>query len=186
MGATTEARWEWRVFSDRPFARFAAFLRRLKAANHKTDCDTYIISKNTNANIKIREGMLDIKLITGVSELRAERWRPAFRAHFPPALSDFAAISGCTGTDFPVSFSEGVLPDFEWLRSVKVRKKRDIYLVENAIIEHGTIDVDGAAKWTFCVESADLSQVECFIRGAHMEKEPAANYVTFLKNFLKM
>lgn len=44
----------------------------------------------------------------------------------------------------------------------------------------------GAKRWTFCVESADLAQVECFIRGVRMEKERAENYVTFLKNFLKM
>ena len=186
MGMTTEARWEWRIFSEVPIARFAPFLRRLKAANHKADTDTYIVAKNTNANIKIREETLDIKLITGISELHAERWRPAFRTHFPPRIEEFAAIAGCTGADLPASFSQGALPDFEELRSVTVHKKRDIFLVENAIIEYGTIIVMGAKKWTFCVESADLAQVECFIRGARMEKERAENYVTFLKNFLKM
>lgn len=186
MGGSTGARWEWRIFSDSPIVRIARLLQKLKAANHKANSDIYIVAKDTKTNVKIRSGTLEVKAMTAVSELNAELWQPVFKTHFPMGTQAFFKVSAYVGADMPTSFGDGELPNSECLRSVEVQKRRDIFLVENAIIEYGTICIDGVTNWTFCVESCDLFQVECFIRGVHMEKEPAESYVTFLKKFLNM
>lgn len=184
MDDPAASRWEWRIFSEKPLNRLAPLFKKLHRANAKKNRDLYVVSRLTDANLKIREGMLEIKIMLEASPCGAERWRPAFRCPFPPSQELFANISGYTGLSLPLEFEEGIIRPTDQLAVVEIEKSRDIYLVENTIIETGTARFEGHKLWSLCAESADLSQLQYFIRGCHMENEHTESYVTLLKKYL--
>lgn len=189
MDNQSASRWEWRIFSDAPFDSLAALFKRLRVSHSKNDTDTYIISAASGANIKVRNSVLDIKLLYDEhSHIGAEHWHPAFRCDFPPSAGDAEKISVCSGVILPASLPsempDGRVRGAEGLYSVTVCKKRRIYLVENTIIETGTADFCGIRKYTLCAECSNLSQIEYFVKGCHLEYCKVTNYVTMLKDIL--
>lgn len=182
MSAEARPRWEWRIFSAEPLTRLEPLFQRLRPANRKTDRDSYLLSRNTDANIKIRGMSLDIKIKTAESSLGAELWKPAYRCSFPPEAAAFAVISGFAGAALPPSFARGELPSGPSLVSAVTLKERTIYIVERTIIERGTVSVNGMTFFTLCAESEESAQVEYFIKGCGLKKEKATDYVTFLKS----
>ena len=183
MDGKNEARWEWRLFASEPFAFLAPLFARLTPANSKKNSDIYLISPATNANLKIRNTMLDVKTLLATAPSGAERWSPAFRCAFPPQAEAAAQIAERTGFTAPASFWRGEAAG-DWPRLVRVDKQRDIYVVEKTIIETGTADFCGRRLWTLCAEGLDLAQIEYFARGCHLFDRPVTGYVKMLKTFL--
>ena len=183
MDVKNEARWEWRVFAEAPFASLTPLFARLTPANSKKNSDIYIISPSTDANLKIRNNMLDVKTLLETAASGAERWSPAFRCAFPPQADSLPEIRKRAGAAVPASFWRGEAAG-EWPRLVRVDKQRDIYVVEKTIIETGTADFCGRRLWTLCAEGLDLAQIEYFARGCRLAERPVTGYVKMLKTFL--
>jgi hypothetical protein len=183
MNPRNEARWEWRVFSDRPFDALAPLFDRLQPSNRKQNADIYIISPDTDANLKIRNNMLDVKTLLEKSRSGAERWSPVFRCSFPPQEDSLAELEKQTGFKAPAAFWRGN-GETEWPRLVRVEKDRSIYVVEKTIIETGTADFCGERRWTLCAEGLDLEQIEYFAQGCGLAAQPVMGYVKMLKEYL--
>lgn len=183
---TAASRWEWRIFSDAPFLSIAPVFQKLRRANRKRGTDLYVLSRLTEANLKIRAGVLDVKIRVGVSPFGTELWRPAFKSPFPPDAADATTITGFIGTPFPRALGREAFPAGGPLAMIEVVKERDIYMIEDTIIEAGTASFAGRTKWTLCVESEKPEQVEYFVRGCRLDGKATANYVTLLKHFLKI
>src|SRR5262249_9357355 len=80
-------RWEWRSFGQHFGAvepRFAA----LAAETVQNSEEIYLLPPSSDANVKIRDGLVDIKLLERVDANGLEQWRPALKEPFP--LSDSA------------------------------------------------------------------------------------------------
>ena len=45
--------------------------------------ETYLLSPGTDAAVKIRAGLMDIKVLEHVNEAGLEQWRPAMKETFP-------------------------------------------------------------------------------------------------------
>lgn len=181
MTDKTKARWEWRVFSTKPFTRLAPLFDKMTAAHSKSDKDIYILREDLDANIKVRNGRLDIKLLTETAPCGAEKWAPAFRCDFPPDAAARAAIRELCGAELPDMTSENSHPDADGFRFVEVVKERDIFVVESTIIEIGTADLLDTRMWTLCAESEHLDQIEYFVKGCRMESERVTGYAAMLK-----
>jgi exopolyphosphatase/guanosine-5'-triphosphate,3'-diphosphate pyrophosphatase len=79
---TVVPRWEWRTFgasfSDVE-ARFESFPPERMAESD----EIYLLSLATDASVKARGGLLDVKRLERVSEDGLELWRPVMKARFP-------------------------------------------------------------------------------------------------------
>ena len=156
---------------------------RLQPSNHKQNTDIYIVSPDTDANLKIRNNMLDVKTLLEKSPGGAERWSPVFRCSFPPQEDSLAELEHQTGFKAPDAFWRGN-GETEWPRLVRVEKDRSIYVVEKTIIETGTADFCGERLWTLCAEGLDLEQIEYFARGCGLASQPVMGYIKMLKEYL--
>ena len=84
-------RWEWRTFGD----RFDAAERNLGArqTTRVEDSDElYLLSANSNASTKLRDGIMDMKRLERVSDDGLELWRPVLKADFPIAADEVGAL----------------------------------------------------------------------------------------------
>ena len=80
--ATIIPRWEWRTFGSRfgeADARFAAL-----APTGVQDSDEIYLLAGASDNVKIRDALMDIKLLREVEEHGLERWEPVMKQGFPP------------------------------------------------------------------------------------------------------
>ena len=79
---TIVPRWEWRTFGSDFGAADAVFAALEPELIQESD-ETYLLSPGTDAAVKIRAGLMDIKVLEHVSEAGLEQWRPAMKETFP-------------------------------------------------------------------------------------------------------
>jgi exopolyphosphatase / guanosine-5'-triphosphate,3'-diphosphate pyrophosphatase len=165
-------RWEWRAFGDdfgEADARFAA-----TAPERTQDSDeTYLLSSRSDASVKVRDGLMDVKRLEAVDEDGLEQWKPVIKADFPlPAavVQDVLAALGVPAVPldrpeytFEELIAEVVGPNPD-LRAVEVHKHRDHFTVGGAMAELSTIRADGKDRRTIAVESEDPTLVVGAVR----------------------
>jgi len=84
-------RWEWRSFG----LHFGDAEVRLKT--HGTDKlrhsdEIYLLSSISDANVKIREGQMDIKRLEQTDAHGFEQWRPVLKEAFPLPAAAMQAV----------------------------------------------------------------------------------------------
>ena len=88
-------RWEWRCFA--PSLTNLAQAASLPADAVPRDSDeTYILdlSARLAQNVKIRDGVLDVKRLLQTDTAGLELWEPVLKARFPLGRKDIAAVFG--------------------------------------------------------------------------------------------
>ena len=81
--ATIIPRWEWRVFGDGFGAAEAAFAALTPGPVEESD-ELYLLSA-AGRNVKVRDGLMDIKFLREVDADGLERWEPVMKAGLPAA-----------------------------------------------------------------------------------------------------
>jgi hypothetical protein len=159
--------------------------------------ETYILSAATDtANVKIRAGLLDIKLMIE-QQGRLERWRPALKASFP---IDSRTIVEDVFPDLKVapphierpSYSHGefirdlVRPRHE-LAVVDVVKRRSKFEFDQCTAEFAEVEIaGGACSETIEFESEDPAAVLRAIAKFGLTAYPNISYVRHLKLMIGM
>jgi exopolyphosphatase/guanosine-5'-triphosphate,3'-diphosphate pyrophosphatase len=170
-------RWEWRTFGECPDADEAlARLRVLAAVD--TD-ETYLLSMHEDASVKVRDGLLDTKVLQRVNGAGLQLWVPTLKAAFP--LDEAARVAACAALGVPLP-PETTRSDhsLEWLLeelvgsrddllAVEVHKSRHRSVLDECMVELTDLRVDGASIPTVAVESADPSLVIQTIRRLGLE-----------------
>ena len=75
-------RWEWRTFGESfgpAEERFAA----LKPKRVEDSDETYLLSTRSDASVKIRGGVMDVKHLEAVNDDGLEQWLPILKGGFP-------------------------------------------------------------------------------------------------------
>lgn len=185
-------RFEFRVWGD----RLSAYQDRLAAiaapSEPSESAETYILSRTTDAaGVKIRNGMLDIKLM--IEQLgRLERWRPVLKAPFPldsrliveqvfPSLgvaTPHIAQPSYTDSD---SIRDLVRPhrDLELVEVVKIRRQFEL---EDCTAEFAEVGIAGGARSeTVQVESDNPATVLRAIAKLGLNSQTNISYVRYLK-----
>ncbi len=136
-------RWEWRAFAA-DFGQAPALLRAAGEPRVRESAETYILSKNSADNTKIRFELMDIKTLRQVDDHGLEQWFPLMKAGFPieaQALSTTLRSwkTGGLSADAPVSYADFMAyvdahPD---LVSVAVTKRRSGWILDQAFVELG-------------------------------------------------
>jgi hypothetical protein len=156
--------------------------------------ETYILSRHTNeANVKIRDGLLDIKLKVGETESGYEIFQPSGKFQFPVKQDELATILDNLQAKVDLSQDTYTFDEFiELLKttddivSVAVHKERYGFSVDGVICEYGKILFNGAMVETTCVESEDYAAMEQVIDKLEISGFENVNYLKAAKRVVGM
>ena len=157
------------------FADRRGCLRGPRAERGRQESDElYLLSAAATANVKIRDELMDIKVLREVDADGLERWEPVLKAGFPLPAADVA--HGLRGArDRPDaarrerptrSSSSSRSSSDRRARSApsKVHKRRVRYTVGGCTAEVSDVVADGEATRTIAIESEDAAAVVAAVR----------------------
>lgn len=166
-------RWEWRTFGmefGSADERFAV----LKVEKVQESDELYLLSPVTDANVKIRDGLMDLKVLEQTSEAGLEQWRPVMKAMFPLSTDEVNRVCAALGVRRPSVARDAFT--LEHLRveltaptrrvqAVVVHKRRHRYTISECMAEMTDVEVDDAKRVrTVAFESEDADRVLAAVR----------------------
>ncbi|MCF1708267.1 hypothetical protein L0V05_05475 [Tabrizicola sp. J26] len=160
------SRWEWRSFGDRFDEADRKLATLAKSPVHVSD-EIYIWSE-AGGNVKIRDELLDIKVLRQVDAHGLEQWSPVLKATFPLDASALDVLSAALGPRVTLPEQDrlsldGLLSVLQSqtgkVRVVSVHKRRVRYSVEGCMAELSDVVADGRSTRTIAVESTDADAV---------------------------
>src|SRR5215467_11149604 len=83
-------RWEWRTFGTH-FGVAEARFAEMTPGNVQESDELYFLGGN-GANVKVRDDLMDIKVLREVGEDGLERWEPVMKEAFPLPAADAASV----------------------------------------------------------------------------------------------
>jgi hypothetical protein len=190
-------RFEFRIWGNHlsPVAERIAAIAPLSPP--RDSAETYILSRATDtANIKIRSGLLDIKLMVE-QQGRLERWLPTLKAPFPIDSRTiveevFPALNVPPPHIERPSYSHGefirdlIRPHHD-LAAVDVTKIRQKFEFDQCTAEFAKVEIFGSARSeTIEIESEDPAAVLRGIAKFGLTAYPNINYVVHLKLMIGM
>jgi exopolyphosphatase / guanosine-5'-triphosphate,3'-diphosphate pyrophosphatase len=170
--ATIVPRWEWRVFGDDLAEAEQAFAALTPRSVVESD-ELYLLAA-TGANVKVRDDLLDIKLLREVNPDGLERWEPVMKEGFPLPAAQVTTMFETIGVEPPPLtrdaysldqlLAELVEPSGA-ARPVRVHKRRVRYTLGGCMAELSDVEAEGRATRTVAVEDEDASAVIAAVRG---------------------
>jgi hypothetical protein len=189
-------RAEFRVFGQGVVDIIKAAMWKSQATLFKArqSGETYIISKHTNeANVKVRDGLLDIKTKVGETDAEYEIFQPRGKFQFPVQKEELVTIlknlkAEITLNEEQYSFDEFIelVAASDDVASVDVHKERYGFTVDGVICEYGRILFNGAMVETACVESEDYEAMEDVITKLEIGGFQNINYLKAAKRVVGM
>jgi exopolyphosphatase/guanosine-5'-triphosphate,3'-diphosphate pyrophosphatase len=169
--AEIRPRWEWRSFG-RSFGEAEGRLARLAPSGVQESDEIYLLS-GAGGNVKIRDALMDIKVLREVNADGLEQWTPVMKAAFPLPAAGAEKVLTELGLPIPRPLRSGYTLD-EFLgqfaapgatvRAVKVHKRRIRYTVGGCMAELSEVVADGKPTRTLAVESEDAVGVMRAVR----------------------
>ena len=163
-------RWEWRTFGGLEDENdLLASLRDLVPAESE---ETYFVSLHGDASVKVRAGLLDIKVLQRVSRTGLQLWVPTTKASFPVDADAVTALYAALGVT-PESTAQTtgrpglayeelvaeVVGSRDDVRAVAVSKSRHRSEIDGCMVEYTVLTADGRTTRTVAVESPDQDLV---------------------------
>lgn len=159
-------RWEWRSF-DRRFGTAESRLQALAPGAVQESEEIYLLH-GTGDNVKVRDRLMDIKVLRQVDEAGLEQWTPVMKQSFPLPAAAVAKVHEALRLPVPsLSRPEYSLDEFIAdfaspggpIRAVRVHKRRTRYTIGGCMAEFSEVIADGRATRTIAVESEDAVAV---------------------------
>ena len=164
--ATIIPRWEWRTFGTRFGPAEAAFAALQETGFQESD-ELYLLTGGRN-NVKVRDNLMDIKVLREVDAEGLERWEPIMKARFPLSAEQASEVAGALGIAAPPAndrtwtldaFLETFAGPAGPIRPVAVHKSRVRYVVGGCTSEVSDVIADGHPVRTIAIESEDAAAV---------------------------
>ena len=164
-------RWEWRTFGSR-FGAAEADFAALTATGVQESDELYLLS-GTGDNVKVRDDLMDVKVLVETSPDGLEQWRPVMKAGFPLPAADVARVLAALRlSPPPLARAAYTLDQFVaelagpsgGMRAVNVHKRRVRYVVGGCTAEVSDVVADGRATRTVAIESEDAAAVIAAVR----------------------
>jgi exopolyphosphatase/guanosine-5'-triphosphate,3'-diphosphate pyrophosphatase len=159
-------RWEWRSFG-RCFGDAQSRLAKLTPGGVQESDEIYLLS-GAGDNVKVRDALMDIKVLREVNADGLERWTPAMKAGFPLPAAEAAKVLESLHLPAPRmsrasftldEFLQGFAAPGGGIRAVKVHKRRTRYTVGGCMAELSDVVANGKPTRTIAVESEDAAAV---------------------------
>jgi exopolyphosphatase/guanosine-5'-triphosphate,3'-diphosphate pyrophosphatase len=164
-------RWEWRWFGTR-LGPAESRLAALTPTGVQVSDETYLLS-GAGDNVKVRDALMDIKVLREVDGNGLEQWTPVMKAGFPLPATEVTRVFEALHLDPPplrrASYSleefidELAVPTGR-IRAVSVHKRRTRYTVGGCMAELSEVIADGKPTRTVAVESEDAAAVIAAVR----------------------
>lgn len=160
----------------------------------KMPAETYFLSVHTNeANVKVREGLLDIKTKVGETPEGYEIFQPRGKFQFPVKKSDLQTILSHLKVEMKLEKDSYTIEEFiEMARQhpdltpVTVEKMRYGFTIEGIICEYAKVWFNGALLESACVESENYSGMKTVIESLGLASMPNTNYLKAAKRVVGM
>ena len=188
-------RAEFRVFGKDIIESVKEHMWECKAVLYKARVmpeETYILSKNTNeANVKVRDGLLDIKTKVGETPEGYEIFQPRGKFQFPVKKEELATILENLQVNIVLEKDTYTFDEFctmakehHDLALVTVEKKRYGFSVNGVICEYAYVWMNGALVETACCESEDYDKMKTAVEALGINKMPNTNYLKAAKKVI--
>ncbi len=183
MGETIIPRWEWRTFGTH-FGAAEEYIAKLEPTGIQESDETYLISP-TGDTVKIRAGLMDIKLLREVGRNGLERWEPVLKAEFPLSGEHVAAVFAALREPMPPldrerytleQFLTELVEPAPGVREVPVSKRRVRYRIEGCTSELTDLVVGDWLTRTIAIESEDLDAVVAGVRAVGLGARVNTSY----------
>ena len=179
-------RWEWRVFARQPQRAAEAFAKLTPTGVAESD-ETYFLSGST-ANVKIRDELIDIKILREVDDDGLERWEPVLKRPFPLSSTDLGTVLDALGIANPGGTAEttsldafhAIVDAAPNVRTVPVHKRRVRYSIGGCMAERSELEAAGLTAITIAVEATDRQAVLAAVESLGLEDFLNTNYLTGL------
>ena len=187
-------RWEWRTFGE----SFGEAEEQIKANEIKTEkrsAEVYILSTESMQNTKVRDGLMDIKVLQNINEDGLEQWKPVFKEAFPLNKEQIIEVFkffqvGVSELKKDVysfdEFLEELINPCEKLKAINVTKIRHIYNINDCIVELAEVTGDGKPIRTVAVEQEDPKKVIETVEQLGLKDFENVNYIKALKRLVDM
>lgn len=190
-------RAEFRVFGKDIIAGVVEHMWACKAQLFKARVmpeETYILSRNTNeANVKVRDGLLDIKTKVGETPEGFEIFQPRGKFQFPVDKAQLAEIFTHLKVDQELTQDVYTFEEFcNLIRQnpmtalVSVEKMRYGFSVNGVICEYAKVWFNGAMVETACCESEDYAAMKGAVDALGIGALPNTNYLKAAKKVIGM
>jgi exopolyphosphatase/guanosine-5'-triphosphate,3'-diphosphate pyrophosphatase len=161
-------RWEWRTFG----AGVDAIERSLPGVFDKAPQDSeerYFLGP-AGGNVKIRDDLMDVKVLREVDAAGLERWEPVLKTAFPLDPDALRVVAEALGVPMPESELESFTLDALRalldgpVREIAITKRRVRGTVGGCMAEIAEVSGLGVSTRTFAVESEDPQAVVAALR----------------------
>lgn len=184
-------RWEWRTFGEE-FGVAEDNIKAHECTRSMESSEVYILSKKSGENIKIRDSLMDIKVLKAV-ENDLEQWFPIMKATFPIGIEEAQEVFKAAGVELDAKgATEWSYEDFiaqmvdsnTDLKAVGVFKKRFGYKIEGATVELADLTIDGKAIRTTAVEDADPELVISLVNKLGLSGYENISYIKAMRRMV--
>src|SRR4029450_12524570 len=180
---TIVPRWEWRAFG-RSFGGAEDALVPTTPQRTEEGDELYLFS-GPGANVKVRDELMDVKLLREVNADGLERWEPVMKQGFPLGAGDVAAVFEALGVAAPQlaratytldAFLAELMRPNDLARVVKVHKRRNRFTVAGCMAELADVVADGRPTRTLAGESGEADAAIDAVRAIGLGGYTNTNY----------
>jgi exopolyphosphatase/guanosine-5'-triphosphate,3'-diphosphate pyrophosphatase len=169
--STIIPRWEWRTFGTR-FGSADTHFAGLTPTGIQESDELYLLA-GAGDNVKVRDDLMDIKVLKEVNADGLEQWTPVMKATFPLSAPDVVKVFEAWRLPAPSltrdaytldQFVSELVESGGDLRAVSVHKRRVRYVVGGCTSEVSELVADGRSTRTIAIESEDAAAVVAAVR----------------------
>ena len=156
--------------------------------------ETYFLSVHTNeVNVKVRDGLLDIKTKVGETPEGYEIFQPRGKFQFPVNKADLTTILSHLKVQMKLDAESYEIDTFiemarkhPELAPVTVEKMRYGFTIDGIICEFAQVWLNGALIETACAESENYAGMKEVVEGLAIADIPNTNYLRAAKRVVGM
>jgi exopolyphosphatase/guanosine-5'-triphosphate,3'-diphosphate pyrophosphatase len=162
---TIVPRWEWRSFGERFGPAEEVLAAQTPERVHETE-ELYLLSAASDASVKVRDALMDVKRLEDVNADGLEQWRPVMKAAFPLRTDDVEFVLDTLHAPAPQApRPEYGLADLGDLAlTAPVHKRRAHFRIDGCLAELSEVRVGERATRTIAVEGEDPEKVIATVR----------------------
>jgi len=188
---TIVPRWEWRTFGS-DFGAAEGVFAALEPTGIKESDEIYLRT-GSGPIVKIRDELMDVKVLQAVSPEGLEQWVPVMKEGFPISAADVSKVFAMLEIAPPTlnrdsytldQFLSEVLGSHPEVSAVPIHKKRVRYTLDGCMAEVTDLLVDGVPVRTIAIESEDPDKVTAAVNAAGMQTLVNHNFVRAMTGIL--
>ena len=185
-------RWEWRSFGEH-FGNAEVRLKARGSDKFQHSDEIYLLSSVSDANVKIRDGLMDIKRLELTDTHGFEQWRPILKEAFPLPAAVIGTVFAALGVmpppePAPIKLDQllAKVASDSRLRIVEVHKSRTRYQLEGCMAELTEVAANGKTIRTIAVESEEPAHITTALLTLGLEGLENISYPRALKRLVEM